>query len=159
MFDNLSALTEEDKKKSDFKPLEKGLYILTVKEYEIGETDDYTWQGQVKVPTGEKMGQLILTCWVSSALGAEFVKTTDGKDFVNPKHRIWLDKYKFGWNKKDNKPKEGRAVLSALLKRPKDGDINFGSPEELLEKRMMVYMGINEVTGKNVMVDIDPMKE
>lgn len=159
MFNNTQALSESDKKGGDFKPYKKGLYILTVTDFKEGETDEKIWQGSGFVPTGNKIPQLELKFALMQTDGLVTVQDVDGKEYQNPPYRVWIDDSNLGWNKKEKGPKVGRAILSALLNVPADGDISFGKAEDLIGKQFKAYLGIKDVNGKekNELLDILPV--
>jgi len=89
------------------------------------------------------------------------VENIKGETMVNPAYTVWVDQSNTGWNRKNNVPRLGRAVLAALLKKDVDGDISFGDDVgALIGLQMEVYMGVVTKNGKekNVLVDINPVK-
>jgi len=163
MFQNAGGLTEADKKGGDFSPFKKGHYILTVKEAVMGETDEKEWVNRVPVPTGNKVPQLTLKFHVAMQDGTNPFNT-EGVELINPSMTFWVNDGNLTWNKKKNEPKEGRAVIAALLGIEPDGDINVGlsMPETLVDKAFQCYMREEtSSTGKrrNVIMDPEPAKK
>lgn len=161
MFNNTKELKKEDKEYGDFIPLVKGLYVLTVKDAIVGETDEKVWERAGFVLTGNKIPQLTMKFAVMNPDGTNEIEDMNGDVKVNPVFTSWIDETRLGWSKKHKKPQEGRAILAALLNRPADGDISFEAPEDLIGLQMNVYMGIEtSKSGKtrNVLLDITPLK-
>lgn len=161
MFNNTKELTKADKEFGEFKPYKKGLYILSVTEATEEETEERVWQGNGFVNTGNMIPQLTLKFALMNPDGSNMIADIDGKESVNPPYTVWINDSNLGWNKKTKGPKQGRAVLAALLNRPVDGDISFDDSQSLIGKQMSVYLGLEvSSTGKdrNVLVDINPVK-
>lgn len=152
-------LSESDKTGGDFAPIVKGLYVLTVVEAVEGETEERVWKDAGFVNTGNMIPQLTLKFWCATEKGEVEIKNVNGAVIVNPQYTVWLNDSNLGWNKKANVPKQGRAVLAALLNRPVDGDISFDRGADLVGKKMKVYMGLETTKAgkeRNVLVDINP---
>ena len=161
MFNKTAALSKADKEMGDFKPYKKGLYILSVKEAIAGEVEGKTWAGTGFVGTGEMIPQLTLIFSIMNPDGTNLISDIDGKESVNPSFRSWIDESNLGWNKKKNEPKQGRAILAALLGVAPDGDISFENPDYLIGKQISVFMGIytkKNGTEGNELLNIDPIK-
>lgn len=163
MFQNAGGLTEADKKGGDFSPFKAGNYVMTVKEAVMGETEEKSWANGVPVPTGNMVPQLTLKFHVAMADGSNPFNV-DGVELINPSMTFWVNDGNLKWNKKKNEPKEGRAVVAALLGVEPDGDINVGlsMPETLVDKSFQCYLRVeNKKTGgqKNVILDPSPVKK
>jgi hypothetical protein len=160
MFNKTGKLNDEDKKFGDFAPIVKGLYVLTVKEATEGETEERVWEGAGFINTGKMVPQLTLKFWCEDDKGNNEILNAKGESIVNPQHTIWINDSNLGWNKKTNKPKQGRAVLAALLGVEVDGDISFDKAEDLIGMQMKAYFGIEtNAVGKekNVLLDISSL--
>lgn len=160
MFEQTKALSEADKKMGDFAPIVKGMYVLTVRDAEEGETEERVWEGAGFVNTGNMVPQLTLKFLCAKENGENVIPNINGDPIEDPLYTVWISDANLGWNKKLNQPKQGRAVLAALLGKSPDGDISFNSPNELVGKKMKVYMSIEtNKAGKerNVLVDINPV--
>ena len=160
MFKKVEALSKEDKMFGDYVPLVKGLYILTVKEAEEGTTDERVWEGSGFVNTGNQVPQLTLKFVCETEKGENEIANLKGDVLVNPTYTVWVSDANLGWNRKTNQPKQGRAVLAALLNVAVDGILDYGKSEDLIGKKMKVYMSTETTKAgkeRNVLVDIIPV--
>jgi hypothetical protein len=162
MFENLGKLSDSDKKGGEFSPYKKGAYILTVAEAVEGETEEREWVGNGFVPTGNMIPQLTLRFDIENSQGNNEIEQVSGETLFNAQYMVWINSTNTGWNRKSNEPRQGRAVLAALLGVKPDGDISFENSQDLVGKKMKVYMGIEAKKNggeKNVLLDIEPYKE
>jgi hypothetical protein len=166
MFDNLGALTSADKS-AVFTTVKNGIYLLTVKEVEDGETDDRRWDDALKqyVPTGTKVPQRTIRFTIGNVDGTDSVINTKGEQVTGQTHTVWINPSNLRWNKKEGKPQEGRAVLAALAGVPADGDITEigkSTGEALIGKQIKAYLRnfINKNGKEKVeLIDIESVKK
>ena len=157
MFNNTGALNDSDKKFGDFSPIVKGSYVLTVQSAEEGETEERKWEGSGFVNTGKMIPQLTLKFWCETPSGENEIENLAGDIIVNPQFTSWINETNLSWNRKTNKPKQGREILAALLGVAVDGDISFNKAEDLIGKKMKVFMSVETNSSgkeKNVLLDI-----
>lgn len=164
MFNNLGALSKDDMKGGDFSPLKNGLYVFTVDSAEVGETERKEWKNGVATPTGEMMPQVTVVLKVSKPDGSNTVTLADGTEVTSKSYRVWVNESNLGWNKKDNIPKEGRAVVTASLGIEPAGDISlFGNdPTVVVGAQFQAYVSTKKKkdgTDKNVLQDCEPIKK
>lgn len=166
MFDNLNALTDADKK-SDFTNVKNGIYILTVKEVEDGETDGREWDNDKRayVPTGFKVPQRTIKFTIGNLDSSTTVTNVKGEKVSDQLHTVWINESNLRWDKKANKPKEGRAVLAALSGVAPDGDISEAgncARELLVGRQIQAYLrNYQNKAGKDKLelIDIEPVKK
>lgn len=162
MFKNAGKLSDADKK-SDFSPLKNGTYIFTVKEAEMGEADEMSWNNGVGTPTGGKIKQLTIKFSIEKEDGTNEIENDNGVVMVNPVFTFWVNEGNLGWYKRENKPKGGRAILTALLGIAKDGDVTPAlDPEAIIGMKLKAYMtkqANKNGVEKNILVDPEPVKK
>lgn len=166
MFKNLGALNESDKT-SEFVNVKNGIYILTVKEVEDGETDEREWnEASMKYEnTGNKVPQRTIKFLISNLDGTDEVINTKGEKATGQQHTVWINQSNLRWDKKANKPKEGRAILAALSGVAPDGDISEAggcAPEHLVGRQIQAYVrNYKNKAGKDKveLIDIESVKK
>lgn len=156
MFNNTKALGEDDKKFGDYTPYKAGSYIFRVGGVELGETAEREWRGSGMVETGRMIPQLTVIFDVFKMTGSNEIDRLDGSTMVNARHRAWINDSNLGWNKKENKPKDGRAILAALYNVAPDAELPIGDPSALVNKKLTCYLTVEtkKDSSKNKMIDI-----
>lgn len=158
MFQNLKKLSDEEKKFGDFAPYKAGNYIFRVSDVEVGTTPVKEWKGTCYVETGDVMPQLTLFLDIYKMNGTNEVEKVDKTIIVNPKMRLWVNDTNLGWNKKENRPKDGRAAIAALYGIEPDAELPLADPAELINKKFSAYMTVEtkKDVSRNRLIDIVP---
>jgi hypothetical protein len=157
MFNNLKKLSEDDKKKGEFSPFKPGFYIMKVKSAEVADVPEKKWSGSAMVETGEMVPQITVKFDVFTEKGETEIKTVEGATLVNPSYTTWINEGNLGWYKKENKPREGRAILTGLLGLGHDDEIPLGDVKILVGKIIKVYLTTEAKKDKslrNKIVDV-----
>lgn len=152
MFKNTKALSKEDKEYGEFAAFKAGAFVLRNEKVEIGEADEKEWSEDVKdyVPTGRKIPQIILTHGVYKSNGSNEVLNVKGETIVGAQIKTWINDMNLGWNKKENVPKDGRAVITASLGLAPDAEIPKNlDPVTLLNKKFTCLLQVTQKPGKN----------
>jgi hypothetical protein len=121
----MKALSEVDKKKDVFIPLEENLYVVEVESAEWGKTKVKIWQGRQAIETDEEEDQLIVTFLVRSAVDGSAIKRIDGEEMVNPKMKMFIVEKDLGYNKKEQCHRDGRLMVCALTGLDPDDELEF----------------------------------
>lgn len=130
----MKAITEEDKKKSDFVPLEENMYNVQVTEAEWEVVKKKEWRGAGFVELDEEEDRLVVTFKVLDNVEGTPIKTLEGKELTEPTMKMFIVEKDLGWDKKNKCPKDGRALVCALKGLPAEAELEFDEKTFIGEK-------------------------
>lgn len=137
----MKALSEEDKKKDEYVPLEENFYIVEVESAEWDRAKVRVWQGKQMVETDEEEDRLIVTFVVRGAVDGGEVKNLNGEELVNPHMKMFITERDLGWNKKEQCPRDGRALVCALEGLVPDAALEFDE-ETFVGKQVKCFIEV-----------------